>query len=68
VGSFAQFHGGFGTVPLTESAIGKAMLWGAVIVGSAFAWSVRALRQSDRRAPNAPGKPPAGASETRASR
>jgi hypothetical protein len=42
--TFSQFHGGFGSVPLGRSPLGRGILlsWGALAI--AYAWSVHALR------------------------
>ena len=46
--SFAQYHGGFGGVPIGRSPLGRGMLlsWGALAL--AYAWSVQALRSPTR--------------------
>jgi len=51
VGSYAQFHGDFGTQALGGSPLGYALLWmGAVLVGATL-WTLYCLRRmsSDRR-------------------
>jgi len=41
--TYAQFHGEFGTEPLTSSALGRGVLVMGVLMGAGVAWSVRAL-------------------------
>lgn len=41
----AQFQGDFGTEPLVGSPVGYALVWMALIVAVAAAWSVRLLRR-----------------------
>lgn len=45
VSTYAQFHGDFGTEPLTGSQVAWALLWMAVVVAGAVAWTVRVLRR-----------------------
>jgi hypothetical protein len=47
VSTYAQFHGDFGTEPLTGSPVAWALLWMAVIVAGAVAWTVHVLRRLD---------------------
>jgi len=42
-GTYAQFHGDFGTEPIGASALGKGVLLMGVVVALAVAWTVRAL-------------------------
>ncbi len=42
--SYAQFHGGFGLEPITESALGRGVLLAAIVLGVAVAWTARSLR------------------------
>lgn len=44
--SYAQYHGGFGTVPLSQSSLGRGVLLAWLALASAFAWTVRVLRPS----------------------
>lgn len=44
-GTYAQFHGDFGTEPIGASALGKGVLLMAVVVALGLAWTVRALLQ-----------------------
>lgn len=43
--TFSQFHGDFGTEPLVGSPVGYALVWMALIVVVAAAWSARLLRR-----------------------
>jgi hypothetical protein len=42
--SYAQYHGAFGTEPITQAALGRGVLLSAIALGAGIAWSVRALR------------------------
>ncbi|HEY8040261.1 MAG TPA: hypothetical protein VIF15_10735 [Polyangiaceae bacterium] len=42
-GTYAQFHGDFGTEPIGASALGKGVLLMAVVLTLGVAWTVRAL-------------------------
>jgi hypothetical protein len=42
--TYAEFHGDFGTEPLTGSPIGYALIWMTSVVAAAAAWTIRALR------------------------
>jgi hypothetical protein len=42
-GTFAQFHGDFGTEPIVASTLGKGILFMGAVVAAAVAWVVRAL-------------------------
>jgi hypothetical protein len=42
-GTFAQFHGDFGTEPIAASTLGKGVLFMGVIVAAAIAWTVHSL-------------------------
>jgi hypothetical protein len=42
-GTYAQFHGDFGTEPIGASALGKGVLLMGVVVALAIAWTARAL-------------------------
>jgi hypothetical protein len=42
-GSFAQFHGDFGTESIGVSALGKGVVLMGVVLALAIAWTVRAL-------------------------
>jgi hypothetical protein len=41
----AQFHGDFGTEPLVGSPVGYALVWMALVVTAAAAWTVQLLRR-----------------------
>ena len=43
--SYAQFHGDFGTEPLTGSPVGYALLWMTAVVAGAVAWTIHVLRR-----------------------
>jgi hypothetical protein len=43
-GSYAQFHGDFGTRPVAGSSLGWALLWMFAVLGIAVAWTLRSLR------------------------
>jgi hypothetical protein len=49
--SYAQFHGDFGTVPISASVLGRGVLFMAVVGALGVVWSLRALeaRQGGRR-------------------
>jgi hypothetical protein len=48
-GTFAQFHGDFGTRPVAGSFVGTALLWmHAVLVGSVV-WTIRSLKRLTSR-------------------
>jgi hypothetical protein len=42
-GSFAQFHGDFGTEPIAASTLGRGVLFMGVVLALGIAWTVRAL-------------------------
>jgi hypothetical protein len=42
-GTFAQFHGDFGTEPIAASPLGKGVLFLGVVLALGVAWTVRAL-------------------------
>lgn len=42
--SFAQYHGGFGGMPIGRSPLGRGMLLSWVALALAYAWSMQALR------------------------
>jgi len=42
-GSYAQFHGDFGTVPISASALGRGVLVMAIVAALGVIWSVRML-------------------------
>ena len=42
-GTFAQFHGDFGTEPIAASTLGKGVLWMGVVVAVGVAWTVYSL-------------------------
>jgi hypothetical protein len=42
-GTFAQFHGDFGTEPIAASTLGKGVLFLGAVLALAVAWTVRAL-------------------------
>ncbi len=44
-GTYAQFHGDFGTEPLTGSPIGYALVWMTAIVTGATAFTIHVLRR-----------------------
>lgn len=44
-GTFAQVHGGFGTEPVTHTALGRALLVMLAILGLGVAWCVHLLRR-----------------------
>jgi hypothetical protein len=46
--SFAQYHGGFGAVPIGRSPLGRGILLSWVALALAYAWSFHALRSSRR--------------------
>jgi hypothetical protein len=42
-GTYAQFHGDFGTEPIGSSVLGKGVVLMGVLLAAAIAWTVRAL-------------------------
>jgi hypothetical protein len=42
-GTYAQFHGDFGTEPIGASALGKGVVLMGCVLAAAIAWTVRAL-------------------------
>jgi hypothetical protein len=44
-GSYAQVHGGFGTVPLGQSPLGRGVLLSWIALATAYAWSAWVLRR-----------------------
>jgi hypothetical protein len=52
LGTYAEFHGDFGTEPVAGSALGYGLLWIGLILGAGALWTARSLRlQSDPRRP-----------------
>jgi hypothetical protein len=47
--SYAQFHGGFGTEPITRTDLGRGLLFMLAVLALGVAWSVRLLRALARR-------------------
>ena len=47
--SFAQYHGGFGGVPIGRSPLGRGILLSWIALAVAYAWSVHALRSPRQR-------------------
>lgn len=43
--TYAQFHGGFGMRPVAGGPLGYAVIWSVLVLGSAAAWTVQALRR-----------------------
>lgn len=43
-GTFAQFHGDFGTGPVAGSFVGTALLWTHAVLVGAIVWTVRCLQ------------------------
>jgi len=43
--TYAQYHGDFGTRPVAGSPLGYALLWTAVVLAGATAWTAYALRR-----------------------
>jgi hypothetical protein len=44
-GTYAEFHGDFGTEPLTGSPVGYALIWMLAIVATAATWTLQILRR-----------------------
>jgi glucose-6-phosphate-specific signal transduction histidine kinase len=44
-GSYAQVHGGFGTVPLGKSPLGRGVLLSWIALATAYTWSAWVLRR-----------------------
>jgi hypothetical protein len=47
--SFAQYHGGFGAMPLGRSPLGRGILLSWVVLAVAYAWSLHVLRSPRQR-------------------
>jgi hypothetical protein len=47
--SYAQFHGNFGAEPITQTELGRGILWMLAILSIGVAWCVRLLRIVARR-------------------
>ncbi len=47
--SYAQYHGGFGAVPLGKSPLGRAILLSWLALAIAVSWTVHVLRSPRRR-------------------
>jgi hypothetical protein len=43
--TYAEFHGDFGTEPLSGSPVGYALIWMTSVDAGAAAWTLRALRR-----------------------
>jgi hypothetical protein len=43
--SYAEFHGDFGTEPLTGSPVGYALIWMTAVLAGATAWTIRVLKR-----------------------
>lgn len=50
-GTFAQFHGRFGTEPIAASTLGRGVLFMGILVAAGIAWTVRALMRMGYDAP-----------------
>ncbi len=50
-GSYAQFHGDFGTEPIGASLLGKGVLVMGTILAIAISWTAQALARMGREAP-----------------
>jgi hypothetical protein len=48
--TYAQYHGGFGVIPIGSSNLGRAVLAMGLALTSGIAWTVRALGQVARQA------------------
>jgi hypothetical protein len=46
--TYAQFHGGFGVVPVGSSTLGRGVLAMALVLTAGVAWTVRGLAQGER--------------------
>jgi hypothetical protein len=48
--TYAQFHGDFGTEPIASSALGRGVLWMAIVGALGITWAIRSLaRGGDSR-------------------
>ncbi len=48
--TYAQFHGDFGTEPIASSALGRGVLWMAIVGALGITWTIRSLdRAGDAR-------------------
>lgn len=47
--SFAQYHGGFGAVPLGRSPLGRGVLLSWIVLALGYTWSLHVLRSSRQR-------------------
>jgi hypothetical protein len=41
--TFAQFHGDFGTEAISQSALGRGVLWMGIVMVAGIAWAVRSI-------------------------
>jgi hypothetical protein len=41
--TYAQFHGDFGTEPIASSALGRGVLWMAIVGALGITWTIRSL-------------------------
>jgi hypothetical protein len=44
--SYAQYHGGFGAVPIGKSLLGRGVLLSWLALAAGYAWSAHVLRTS----------------------
>lgn len=49
--TYAQYHGDFGVRSVSGTPIGYALLWMALVLAAALAWTVTWLRRNSRSAP-----------------
>jgi ABC-type uncharacterized transport system permease subunit len=55
-GSYAQFHGDFGTRAVAGSSLGYGLLWMDALIALGAAWTTRELRRTGPGAPAFPGR------------
>jgi len=48
-GTFAQFHGDFGTRPVAGSFVGTALLWMHIVLVGTVVWTIRSLKRLTSR-------------------
>jgi hypothetical protein len=58
--TYAEFHGDFGTEPLSGSPVGYALIWMTSVDAGAAAWTLRALRRLSATDSPGTGRPPTG--------
>jgi hypothetical protein len=55
--TYAQFHGGFGTIPVGSSTLGRGLVFMGIVGALGVAWSVRSVAGTSRPAPRKGSSP-----------